>query len=74
MDSIQLVDKDGSPMGSRRYLLWNPKERLGGNGHRDAYITDGARIAGEVIRGGARVIGFTKVSEMYRFFFLYHFM
>ena len=65
IDDVQLVDFDGSPSGRKEFLCWNtpfrdPRDPTSGRG--DA-MAEAARLVGELILRGVRVIAFCRIRK-----------
>ena len=63
---VEVVDRDGSPMGERKLVVWNPpykNEKFVQEG-RVNYMDEAVRIVAWLIRRGVRVICFAKVESV----------
>ena len=65
VDKVRLTDYDGSPSGRKEFLCWNTPYKDPGDptsGRGDAYY-ETARLLGELIMRGVRVIAFCRIRK-----------
>nr|XP_051195016.1 uncharacterized protein LOC127308275 isoform X1 [Lolium perenne] len=72
LDNVELIQKDGSPCGSKYFLLWNPPLQMTKEGspkgssvtRRSSPIVEVSYIFSEMVQHGLRCIAFCKTRKL----------
>ncbi|MCJ7736212.1 MAG: DEAD/DEAH box helicase, partial [Anaerolineae bacterium] len=68
---VTLIDRDGSPAGPRRFVLWNPPLMDAARGNRHSINAEAADILVTLVREGLRNITFVRARKLAELIYLY---